>query len=106
MIDVNQNDIVAVRHTEDGRFAIFTSTDILAHWNQKFWGVLLDTGGDGHGILVRYGNAGAPAGWTVRQLILVVQARMAADHARAPQGGALDVMRALALVKGFDPTSS
>jgi hypothetical protein len=31
MIDVNQNDIVAVRHTEDGRFAPFTSTGILAN---------------------------------------------------------------------------
>ncbi len=31
---------------------------------------------------------------------------MAADQARAPQGGALEVMRALALAKGFDPTSS
>lgn len=101
MIDVNQNDIVAARHTADGRFVIFTRTDILPQWEQRFWGVVLDTGGDGHGTLVRYGPAGAPAGWNVRQLVMVVQARMAEEHARDPQAGALAVMNALARAKAF-----
>jgi hypothetical protein len=29
LIDIDENDIVAVRHTSDGRFVIFTRTDVL-----------------------------------------------------------------------------
>ncbi len=104
MIDIDPSDIVTVRHTAEGRFVIFTSSDILPHWKQRFWGVVLDTGGDGHGALVRYGPAGAPAGWSVRQLIQVVQARMAAEEARAPVSGARAVMDALASATAFRPS--
>lgn len=97
MIDFNEKDIIAVRRTGDGeRFALFTSTDVLPYWGQRFWTVALDTGADGHGILVRYGTrGGAPSGWTLRQLLCAVQARLVLDHARAPDGGALAVLEAL-----------
>lgn len=97
MIDISEKDIAAVRQTADGeRFVVFTRTDLLPHWGQGFWGVMLDTGSDGLGVPVRYGTlCTAPAGWSLRQLLLVLQARMALDHARAPEGGALTVLEAL-----------
>jgi hypothetical protein len=97
MIDFDEKAVVAVRRTtDDGRFALFTNTDVLAYWGQRFWGVVLDTGGDGFGTLVRYGTScRAPSGWTLRQLTRVVQARMTAEHARAPEAGALAVLEAL-----------
>jgi hypothetical protein len=86
MIDFDEKAIVAVRRTGDGeRFALFLNEDVLPHWGQRFWTVVLDTGGDGFGLPVRYGTGGgAPSGWTLRQLVLVLQARMAAELARAP----------------------
>jgi hypothetical protein len=97
MIDFDEKAIVAARATtDDRRFVLCTNTDVLPHWGQRFWGVVLDTGGDGHGILVRDGTGGgAPVGWTLRQLLCVTQARLALDHARAPEGGALAVLEAL-----------
>lgn len=96
MIDFDEKAIVAARATtDDRRFVLCTNTDVLPHWGQRFWGVALDTGGDGHGILVRYGTGGgASSGWTLRQLLCVVQARLALEHARAPEGGALAVLEA------------
>lgn len=97
MIDFDEKAIVAARATtDDRRFVLCTNSDVLPHWGQRFWGVVLDTGGDGHGILVRYGTGGgAPSGWTLRQLLCVAQARLALEHARAPGGGALDVLDGL-----------
>lgn len=96
MIDFDETSIVAVRRTADGeRFALFTNADVQAFWEQKFWTVVLDTGGDGFGLPVRYGTvSSAPVGWTLRQLILVAQAR-ALEYGRVPEGGALDVLEAL-----------
>lgn len=97
MIDFNEKDIIAVRRTADGeRFALFTNTDVQPFWGQRFWTVVLDTGGDGFGIQIRYGTVcTAPSGWTLRQLICVAQARLALEHARAPESGALAVLEAL-----------
>src|SRR5271154_4035779 len=97
MIDFDEKSIVAARRTGDGeRFALFTNSDVRPYWGQRFWGVVLDTGGDGFGLPVRYGTScAAPSGWTLRQLIGVVQARMAAEYARAPASGALAVLEAL-----------
>jgi len=97
MIDLDEKDIVAVRRTADGeRLALFTRTDVLPFWGQHFWTAMLDTGGDGFGIQIRYGTAcTAPSGWTLRQLICVMQARLALEHARAPESGALAVLEAL-----------
>ena len=97
MIDFDEKSIVATRRTADGeRFALFTNADVPQFWGQRFWVVVLDTGGDGFGLPVRYGTVcSAPSGWTIRQLVLVVQARMAAEHARMPEGGALAILEAL-----------
>ncbi len=97
MIDFDETSIVAVRRTGDGeRFVIFTDADVLPFWEQRFWTAVLDTGGDGFGLPVRYGTVcSAPSGWTLRQLICVVQARMVAEHARMPEAGAAAVLEAL-----------
>jgi hypothetical protein len=97
MIDFDERSIVAVRRTGDGeRFALFSNADVLPFWAQKFWVTVLDTGGDGVGVPIRYGTvSSAPAGWTLRQLILVAQARAALEYVRVPEGGALAVLEAL-----------
>ncbi|MDR3416602.1 MAG: hypothetical protein P4L83_10485 [Nevskia sp.] len=97
MIDFDEKDVVAARRTADGeRFALFLSTDVLPFWGQRFWAAMLDTGGDGFGLPVRYGTVcTAPSGWTIRQLVCIVQARMALEHARMPDAGALAVLEAL-----------
>jgi hypothetical protein len=97
MIDFDEKSIVSVRRTaDDERFALFSNADVLSFWGQKFWTVVLDIGGDGFGLPVRYGTVcTAPSGWTLRQLICVVQARMAAEYARAPASSALAALEAL-----------
>jgi hypothetical protein len=97
MIDFDETSIVAVRRTGDGeRFALFSNADVQTFWTQKFWVAILDTGGDGFGLSVRYGTVcSAPAGWTLRQLLLVAQARAALEYGRVPEGGALEVLEAL-----------
>ena len=97
MIDFDEKSIIATRRTADGeRFALFTNADVPPFWEQRFWTVVLDTGSDGFGLPVRYGTvSSAPVGWSLRQLVLVVQARMALEHARMPEGGALAVLEAL-----------
>jgi hypothetical protein len=97
MIDFDEKDLVVTRRTADGeRFALFLNSDVQPFWGQKFWTAVLDTGGDGFGLQVRYGTGcTAPSGWTVRQLICVVQARMALEQARMPDAGALAVLEAL-----------
>jgi hypothetical protein len=82
MIDINDADIVATRHTADGRFVIFTSTDVQPGWPLRWWTAVADTGGDGFGIPVRLDGAAAPAGWTARQLLAVTRARMLAESER------------------------
>ena len=104
MIHIDPRDVVATRKTTDGRFVIFTSTDVQPRWLLRFWGVVIDTGGDGFGTLVRFEERTAPDGWTVRQLIHVVQARMEAEHERARDGGALAVLQELRRATGFRPT--
>ena len=97
MIDFDEKSVVAARRTADGeRFALFTNADVRPYWEQKFWTVVLDTGGDGFGLPVRYGTvSSAPTGWSLRQLLLVTQARAALEYGRMPEGGALVVLEAL-----------
>ncbi len=83
MIDISKADIVTARQTADGRFVIFTSTDVQPGWPLPWWGAVADTGGDGHGLLVRVDAVSAPAGWTARQLLLVARRRMSAEMARS-----------------------
>ncbi len=82
MIPVRDGDVVVSRATSDGRFVLFTSTDVMPGWPLPWWGVVADTGGDGFGLLVRLDEDSAPAGWTARQLLLVVRSRLASEAAR------------------------
>lgn len=75
MIDIRPGDVAAQRTASNGRFVIFTTTDVRPGWPLAWWGVVLDTGGDGFGMLVRLDATAAPAGWTARQLIEVALAR-------------------------------
>ncbi len=97
MIDIDETSIAAGRRTADGeRFALFSGAGVQAFWGQKFWVAVLDTGGDGFGLPVRYGTVcTAPSGWSLRQLICIAQARAALEYARVPEGGALEVLQAL-----------
>ena len=88
MIDLDPREIIATRHADDGRFVIFSSAGVTAGWPLPFWGVVADTGSDGHGLLVRLDAMVACDGWTVPQLLTVVHARLAAEHARSADGAA------------------
>ena len=97
MIDFDEASIVAVRRTGDGeRFVLFSNADVRAFWQQKFWVAILDTSGDGFGLPVRYGTVStAPSGWSLRELLCIVQERAALEYARVSEGGALEVQEAL-----------
>ena len=82
MIEIRNEDIVAERRTADGRFVLFTSTDVKAGWPLPWWGAVCDTGGDGFGLPVRLDELAAPAGWTARQLLVVARRRFAAEGER------------------------
>jgi len=84
MIAVRNEDIVLTRRTQDGRFILFTSTDVRPIWPLRWWGAVADTGGDGHGILARVDTLAAPEGWTAAQLLRVARRRLAAEAARQP----------------------
>jgi hypothetical protein len=82
VIDISEADIVLTRRAGDGRFVIFTSTDVRPSWPLPWWGAVADTGGDGFGLLARIDEVAAPAGWTARQLLVVARARLAAEADR------------------------
>jgi len=82
MIDIRADDIVAERNTNDGRFVLFTRTDLPPRYPLPFLGVSLDTGGDCHGIIVRLVEADGAEGWTALDLLLTVQARAKAEAKR------------------------
>ncbi|GAB0115738.1 hypothetical protein [Acidisoma sp. C75] len=83
MIEIEPEDIVATRLASDGRFLIFLSYGVTPGWPLKFWGVVADTGSDGHGMLVRLDAMVACDGWTLPQLLKVARARLAAERERA-----------------------
>ena len=97
MIPVRDEDIVVSRRTGDGRFVLFTSTDVQPGWPLPWWGVVADTGGDGFGLLVRLDDAAAPTGWTGRQLLHVVRHRLAEEAGRGQGGPAAASVEALDL---------
>jgi hypothetical protein len=96
MIPLREGDVVLERRTADGRrFVLFTSTDVQPGWPLPWWGVTVDTGGDGHGLLVRLDEVSAPAGWTARQLLLVVRRRLADEAERQPAAATLAAVAAI-----------
>ncbi len=97
MIDIDKKDIIATRRTSDGRFVIFTGTDVRPSWPLRWWGAVADTGGDGFGLLARLDGLSAPDGWTARQLLAVAQARMAAEGERHPSTAAAEAVAHLEL---------
>jgi hypothetical protein len=84
MIALRNEDIVLTRRTVDGRFVIFTCTDVRPIWPLRWWGAVADTGADGYGILARVDAQAAPEGWTAAQLIQVVRKRLSAEAVRRP----------------------
>ncbi len=86
MIDIALADIAAERHTSDGRFVLFTKTDLPAGSALPWWGVTFDTGSDGHGILVRLDARTRVGGWTALNLLSVARARSIAE---ASHGGGM-----------------
>jgi hypothetical protein len=104
VIDLDPREVIATRHASDGRFVIFSSAGVTAGWPLPFWGVIADTGADGHGLLVRLDAMVACDGWTMPQLLGVVRARLADEHARsadAAAGAALACLdQALAVYDG------
>lgn len=95
MIDVSKADIVTTRQTGDGRFVVFTKTDVRLGWPLPWWGVVADAGGDGYGLLVRLDGVSAPDGWTARQLLLVARRRMVAEAARCTMEASAEAVAAL-----------
>jgi hypothetical protein len=87
--------VVLTRRTVDGRFLLFTSTDTKSEWTLPWWGAVVDTGADGHGILVRADALAAPSGWTARQLLLVARSRLAAEGEWCPLPATRDAVAAL-----------
>lgn len=79
MTEVDDGAIVLRRSAPGGRFLIFTSTDVLPGWLLPWWCVVLDTGGDVAGVLVRLDEAAAPSGRTARQLLTLCLARAKAQ---------------------------
>jgi hypothetical protein len=86
LIDLDPREVIATRHASDGRFVIFSSAGVTVGWPLPFWGVVADTGADGHGLLVRLDAMVACDGWTVPQLLTVAHARLAAEQARFAAG--------------------
>jgi len=79
MIDISPSDVFLTRHASDGRFVLFTRTDVRPGWPLPWWGAVADTRGDGFGLLARIDGLAAPEGWTTRQLLTVARARGAVE---------------------------
>ena len=82
MIDIALDDIVAERRSSGDRFVLFTKTDLPTASALPWWGVILDTGSDGHGILVRLDAKTRAEGWTAFDLLLVARGRSRAEAGR------------------------
>ena len=95
MIDINPDDILLERRSSAGRFVLFTTTDRLMTCQLPFWGVMLDIGGDGHGILVRLDETDAFEGWTALDLLLVALARAQVEQRRWPNRTVVDQVQQL-----------
>lgn len=78
MIDIPEEDVVARRRTADGRFVLFTRTDLPSEWLLPWYGVQMDTGGDAFGLLV--GLEPAAGVWSLQDLLLVAHARALAER--------------------------
>jgi hypothetical protein len=95
MIDIRKEDVILTRTATDGRFVIFTRTDVRPEWTLPWWCAMADTGSDGYGFLTRIDEAAAPAGWLARDLLQIIRARCALESRRRPHLATSEALRAL-----------
>lgn len=94
MIDIRDEDIVRRREASDGRFVLFTRTDLPERMALPWYGVVLDTGGDGLGILVTLDPVGDA--WSAGDLLDVAQSRALERLRHRPDEAGVEVVRSLA----------
>ncbi len=97
MIDIRDEDIVLRRDGRDGRFVLFTKTDLPPKHPLPWFGVVLDTGDDGHGILVGLDPDPAVDAWAACDLLHVAVERARAEVDRRLGPLASEVRRQLEL---------
>ncbi|PWC42119.1 hypothetical protein [Azospirillum sp. TSO22-1] len=85
MIDIDDAAIVAERRASDGRFLLFTDTDLPAGSLLPWSSVMADIYGDGAAFLVRFDEATGPEGFTLLDLLDVVARRAAEEAVRRPR---------------------
>jgi hypothetical protein len=102
MIDVSDEDIVLERRTGDGRFVLFTRTDLPTPWTLPWRSVVASTGGGGHGFMVRLDDRHGGDGWSAADLLEVAVARAMAEQWRRPGPLADDALRHLAAIRDGD----
>jgi len=95
MIDIRTEDVILTRTATDGRFVLFTKTDVRPEWTLPWWCAVADTGGDGFGFLTRIDADAAPAGWLARDLLLVIRERCGLESNRRPHLATSEAIRAL-----------
>ena len=95
MIDIRNEDVILTRTAADGRFVLFTKTDVQPEWTLPWWCAVADTGADAFGVLARIDTGAAPEGWLARDLLLVVRNRCQLESNRRPTLHASETVRAL-----------
>lgn len=80
MIHIDDSDVVARLATDDGRFVLFTRTDLPGKHPLPWTGAMFDTGGDGFGVSVRLLQE--DVSWSPCDLLRVVLARTQAEEQR------------------------
>jgi len=102
MIHINDDDIVLRRDTSDGRFLLFTSTDLPAGCALPWSGVMIDTGGDGHGLSVRLDPDPTGEAWSAGILLHAAVARAKAEEERRLAPLAVEIGHHLHLALGAE----
>ncbi len=96
MIPVDDADVLLCRRAMDGRFLMFHRVDLAAAGTGLPWsGVMLDTGGDGHGLAVSLDPVSDA--WAICDLLLVALERAKAEEERRFGPRAIEIVRHLSL---------
>ncbi|MFP5514652.1 MAG: hypothetical protein ACLGJC_16415 [Alphaproteobacteria bacterium] len=99
MIDINESAIVAERRTSDGRFLLFTSTDLPPDSVLPWSSVMADIWGDGAAFMVRLDGHATSDGFTLLNLLDVAARRAAEEVQRRPTAPASGVLSALHIAR-------
>jgi len=102
MIHINDEDIVLRRDTSDGRFLLFTRTDLPAGCTLPWSGVMIDTGGDAHGLSVRLDPDPTGEAWSAGILLHAALARAKAEEERRLAPLAVEIGHHLHLALGAE----